>query len=161
MHALIALCPQPVKCALQCAGCFHRMFHWEQMTALDPFEMPAHNTLRHIQPDMADFLRMRSRDKRDWHRHAMRDPSTQRARQCLVDAKFHLPIECKLASAVDGGSFIDTADAASRASSVTRLRRNREIDVIRQHPLVQARESGFRMKVTPCVLPARPVRAPV
>src|SRR5471030_1026051 len=127
------------------------------MTALDPFEMAAHNTLRHLQPDVPDFLRLRSRKKSDRHGHAMRDPRTQRARQGLVDAEFHLAIESELALAVDAGSFIDTADAIW----ITRLRRNREIDVIRQHPLVPAGERGFRVKVTPCVFPARPVRTPI
>src|SRR5471030_724944 len=127
------------------------------MTALDPFEMAAHNTPRHLQPDVADFLRMRSRNKPDWHRHAVRDARTQRARQGLVDAEFHLSIESELALAVDAGSFVNTADPIS----ITRFRRNREIDVIRQHPLVPAGERGFRVKVTPCVFPARPVRTPI
>src|SRR5471030_1173542 len=126
------------------------------MTTLDPFEMPAHNAPRHIQSDVADFLRMRSRDKPDRHRRAMRNPRTQRARQCLVDAEFHLAIESELALAVDdAGHFIDTAET----TAVTRLRRNREIDVIRQHSLVPAGECGFRVKVTPRVFPARPVCA--
>ncbi len=55
------------------------------MTALDPFEMPVHNTLRHIQSDLAHFPGMRSGDETDRHRHAVRDPRTQRTRQRIVD----------------------------------------------------------------------------